>query len=156
MKRLRAMGWKRLLLWSTLVLLAILGLIQAVPYGRSHSNPPVAAEPKWDSPRTRELAVRACFDCHSNQTVWPWYTNIAPVSWLSQSDVSGGRETLNFSEWTRPQEAALEAASAAGEGEMPPWQYTLIHPKARLSSAEKAELAQGLQNTLGSSPGGGS
>lgn len=144
------MGWKRLLLWGALGAAAFLALIQAVPYGRAHSNPPVIAEPKWDSPRTRELAVRACFDCHSNETVWPWYTNIAPVSWLTQSDVSSGRETLNFSEWNRPQEQALEAADAAGEGEMPPWQYKLIHPKARLSAAEKVELVEGLRRTLGS------
>ena len=54
--------------------------IQLVPYGRTHTNPPVTAEPAWDSPQTRALAVRACFDCHSNETVWPWYTSIAPIS----------------------------------------------------------------------------
>ena len=57
-------------------------LIQLVPFGRDHTNPPVVQEPNWDSPATRELAQRACFDCHSNETVWPWYSNIAPVSWL--------------------------------------------------------------------------
>jgi hypothetical protein len=148
-------GWKKLLLWGGLGTIAVLALIQAIPYGRSHTNPPVVAEPNWDSPRTRELAVRACFDCHSNQTVWPWYTNIAPVSWLAQSDVSSGRSTLNFSEWNRPQESAGDAAAVARDGSMPPWQYKIIHPKARLSSAETAELAQGLERTLGSSPGGG-
>ena len=54
-------------------------LIQFVPFGRDHTNPPVVQEPKWDSPATRELAKRACFDCHSNETVWPWYSNIAPA-----------------------------------------------------------------------------
>ena len=49
-------------------------LIQVIPYGRDHSNAPVTAEPAWNSPRTRELAVAACFDCHSNETEWPWYT----------------------------------------------------------------------------------
>ena len=58
-----------------------LGLvIQLLPYGRDHTNPPVVAEPLWDSPQTRALAKRACFDCHSNETIWPWYTNVAPVS----------------------------------------------------------------------------
>ena len=66
-------------------LLAIGGLfvlIQLVRFGRNHTNPPVAQEPSWDSTETRALAERACFDCHSNETVWPWYSNIAPVSWL--------------------------------------------------------------------------
>jgi len=58
--------------------------MQLVPYGHAHTNPPVTGEPKWDSPQTRELAKRACFDCHSNETDWPWYSNIAPVSWLIQ------------------------------------------------------------------------
>jgi len=147
MGRLREIGWRRLLKWVALGAVALAALIQAVPYGRSHSNPPVRQEPAWDSQRTRELAVRACFDCHSNQTVWPWYTNVAPVSWLVQRDVTEGRATLNFSEWGRQQEAALEAAEAFREGEMPPVQYTLIHPKARLSDAEKAELVKGLQAT---------
>ena len=60
---------------------------QLIPFGRSHTNPVVVKEPTWDSPTTRDLAKRACFDCHSNETVWPWYTNIAPVSWLTQRDV---------------------------------------------------------------------
>jgi hypothetical protein len=67
--------------WIVRILLgavALFALIQVVPYGRSHTNPPVQSEPKWDSPQTRALAVRACYDCHSNETTWPWYTNVAP------------------------------------------------------------------------------
>jgi hypothetical protein len=82
----------------------LFALAQAVPYGRNHENPPVQAEPIWDSPRTRQLAKRACFDCHSNETTWPWYTNFAPFSWLAYNDVTGGRSALNFSEWNRPQD----------------------------------------------------
>ncbi|HEX7229427.1 MAG TPA: heme-binding domain-containing protein [Candidatus Binatia bacterium] len=89
----------RLLIGIIVVLLAI----QLIPYGHDHTNPPVHAEPAWDNPRTRELAARACFDCHSDQTVWPWYSNIAPISWLIQRDVEKGRSELNFSEWNRPQ-----------------------------------------------------
>jgi hypothetical protein len=71
--------------WRILRLLLIVGVvvfvaIQLVPYGRDHTNPPVTAEPRWDSPQTRTLAVSACFDCHSNETAWPWYTNVAPFS----------------------------------------------------------------------------
>lgn len=85
-----------------LVLVLFVGgfvLMQLVSYGRNHTNPPVVSEPTWDSPETRALAVRACYDCHSNETVWPWYTNVAPVSWLIQREVAEGREELNFSTW---------------------------------------------------------
>ncbi len=124
-------------------------LIQAVPYGREHSNPPVAKEPAWDSPRTRELVVRACFDCHSNETRWPWYSHVAPFSWLVTHDVTEGREKLNFSEFDRRQRKAREAAEEVREGEMPLWTYLLAHSEARLSDAEKADLIRGLEATFG-------
>ena len=65
--------------------------IQFVPYGRPTPNPAVRREPNWDSPRTRELAVRACFDCHSNQTQYPWYSYVAPISWLVNNDIHEAR-----------------------------------------------------------------
>jgi len=137
---------------------AVFGLIQLVPYGRDHTNPPVTQAIKWDSVRTRELAKDACLDCHSNVTTWPWYSNVAPVSWLVYADVKGGRETLNFSEWNRPQDAgSSDIVEATRNGSMPPWQYTPTHPAARLSSAEREELAAGLAKTLAADPpiGGG-
>jgi hypothetical protein len=130
----------------------LLALAQAVPYGRSHTNPPVLAEPQWSSAQTRVLARRACFDCHSNLTVWPWYSNVAPFSWLIQRDVDGGRSALNFSEWNSPQESAGEAAEAVSGGSMPPWYYTIQHPKAKLSANEKQSLIAGLAATLRNSP----
>ena len=135
----------------------IFALAQAVPYGRSHTNPPVQAEPRWDAPATRVLARRACFDCHSNLTTWPWYSNVAPSSWLVQRDVDGGRAALNFSTWTTPQDGAGDAAEAVADGSMPPWFYVLLHPNAKLSAAEKQALADGLAATLRNSPpvGGG-
>ena len=114
------------------------------------TNPAVAAEPAWDTPETRALAKRACFDCHSNETVWPWYAHVAPVSWLVQHDVDEGREHLNFSEWDREQEEAEEAAEVVEDGEMPLWVYLPTHPDARLSDAEKADLISGLKATFGS------
>ena len=123
--------------------------IQLVPYGRGHTNPPVTGEPAWDAPGTRALAKQACFDCHSNETEWPAYASIAPASWLVQHDVDEGRAVLNFSEWTRPQKEAKEAAKELREGEMPPTAYTLIHGHARLSAADRDRLAQGLARTLG-------
>ena len=74
---------KRKIFWSILgVIVVVVVGIQLIPYGRNHTNPPVVTEPQWDSPRTRELFTRACADCHSNETVWPWYSNLAPMSWL--------------------------------------------------------------------------
>ena len=126
----------------------IFGLIQLVPYGRSHTNPPVVAEPAWDSPQTRALAVRACFDCHSNETKWLWYTNIAPVSWLTQNDVDEGRRRLNFSDWTAGRQGNNENAQVINRGSMPPFYYVMIHPTANLSAAEKQQLIDGLAASL--------
>jgi hypothetical protein len=124
-------------------------LIQLAPYGHDHSLPPVLSEPSWDTPATRELVVRACFDCHSNEVVWPWYSNVAPISWLVSRNVDEGRDELNFSEWVRPQKEASESAEEVADGEMPPWDYLLTHPKARLSSSEKTRLVEGLLATFG-------
>jgi hypothetical protein len=134
-------------------------LIQAVPYGHSHSNPPVTLEPRWDSAAMRALAARACFDCHSNLTRWRWYSHIAPGSWLVQRDVDGGRGQFNFSEWNKPQDVGVgDLVDAIRGGSMPPWYYTLMHGNASLSSAEKDQLIRGLEATLAASPpirGGG-
>ena len=135
---------RRILLIVLAFGVALLLAIQLVPYGRQHTNPPVTAEPAWPDPAVRDLAVRACFDCHSNQVVWPWYSNIAPVSWLVQSDVDRARTILNFSTWDVPQLGAREAAEIVLAGEMPPAKYRLLHRSANLSSAEAAQLAQGL------------
>jgi hypothetical protein len=150
--------WKRLRRWGAIAGIGAVGLliaIQAVPYGRDHSNPPVRQEPAWDSEQTRALAADACCDCHSNQTDWPWYTNIAPVSWLIQHDVDGGREKLNFSEWDRAGQETDEIVEKVQEGEMPPDYYGWLHSKARLSSAERQALIQGLQATFGGEQGEG-
>lgn len=129
--------------------LALFLLIQLIPYGRNHTNPPVADEPAWDNPATRGLVKRACFDCHSNETVWPWYSNIAPVSWLVYRDVEEGRNRMNFSEWNSNfHPGTSELAGAIQEGEMPPVQYLLMHPNAKLSAADKQALIDGLQNSI--------
>ena len=137
----------RAILFLVLAGIILFGLIQLVPYGRNHNNPPVAQEPKWDSPQTRELAARACFDCHSNETVWPWYTNIAPFSWLIQNDVDEGRQKLNFSNYTGVRELE-EVPGVILEGKMPPLQYLIVHPNAKLSNQEKQSLADGLTASL--------
>lgn len=133
---------------ASLIIVAV--LIQAVPYGRGLSNPPVVAEPLWDSEITRELAVKACFDCHSNEVTSPWYADIAPVSWAVQRHVDAGRRDLNFSEWNRRQKEAHESAETVEEGSMPPWYYNLTH--SRLTDSEKQNLIRGLEATLGTEP----
>jgi hypothetical protein len=140
---------KRFLRRAAFVLLALAVLIQLVPYGRDHSNPPVRMEPAWNAPATRELARRACFDCHSNETVWPWYSHVAPASWLVQRDVNHARHELNFSEFDRPQEEAKEAAGMVRKRKMPLSYYLPLHAQARLTDAERRALADGLAATLG-------
>jgi hypothetical protein len=129
---------------SGVAALVILGLlIQLIPYGHNHTNPPVVQEPNWDSPETRAIAKRACFDCHSNETVWPWYSNFAPVSWLIYHDVAGGREHLNLSEGG-DQASANEIQRVLESREMPPASYLLLHPEARLTDQELQILTEGL------------
>ncbi len=132
-----------------LIALGLFLLIQIIPYGRSHTNPPVVAEPAWDSPQTRALAVRACMDCHGNETTWPWYSNIAPISWLVQRDVDEARQHLNFSAWGQGRQQTNRIDSLINNGEMPPFQFLIMHPDATLTTSEKQALIQGLQITLG-------
>lgn len=106
--------------WLIIGLFSLVVVAQAVPYGRERINPPVRSEPAWDSPQTKTLAVRACYDCHSNETVWPWYSSIAPASWLIYRDVNNGRRELNFSEWRRRQKEAHESGKTVRKGSMPP------------------------------------
>jgi len=143
---------KKILIIAGFALLGLIAfglLIQLVPYGKDYTNPPVVAEPAWDSQQTRALAQRACFDCHSNETVWPWYSRIAPVSWLVRRDVDEGREKLNFSEWgaakNDDRDEVDELAEVVQEGEMPLPIYLLMHPEAALTNAEKQELINGLE-----------
>ena len=139
--------WKVLLRYLALAVAGSLVVAQLIPYGRDHANPPVVAEPAWVHPATRQLAQRACFDCHSNETRWPWYAQVAPISWWLQREVEQGRRALNLSEWT-----ATASAHRAGEtvmdGEMPPRSYLADHPEAQLTEAERDELALGLDRSL--------
>lgn len=140
---------KRIILRFFGALALVLLAIQLVPYGRDHHNPPVVAEPPWESPQTRELFVRACADCHSNQTRWPWYSHIAPVSWLVQRDVEEGRSKLNLSLWGSVKQELDDIPEVIREGSMPPRIYLPTHPEARLSTSEKEALIQGLVLSLG-------
>jgi hypothetical protein len=143
-----AMRFLKGFLTTFAVLVGLFGLMQLVPYGRTHSNPRTVLEPKWDSPRTRELAKRACFDCHSNETKWPWYASVAPMSWVVQRDVDAAREVVNFSEFHKPQDLARYSGLSVRNGGMPPTKYRVAHPEADLTAEETAELVKGLDATL--------
>jgi hypothetical protein len=125
----------------------ILLAIQLVPY--RVTNPAVGREPDWDSTRTRELAVAACYDCHSNETDTVWFEDIAPLSWWITNHVREGRDALNFSECA-PGRSEDDAAEAVSERSMPPDYYTWLgmHSDAELTSTQRQELAAGLRATL--------
>ena len=141
----------RFLLVLSASILVMLIAIQAVPYGRAHSNPPITGEPQWSSPRTRELMARACFGCHSNEVEYPSYASVAPISWVVEAHVAEGREKVNYSEFDQRQRGADETIEVIQEGSMPPAYYTRFgrHPEAKLTSSELQELIDGLRATPG-------
>lgn len=128
-------------------------LIQIIPVGRfipvleRNPNPPVTQTIEWDSPETERLVRMACFDCHSNETVWPWYSQIAPVSWLTTRDVNRGRTGLNFSEMTADK-FNLDHIEAHLYWNMPPRLYTIMHPEANLTDDQKAAILAGIAATF--------
>ena len=137
---------KKLLIYIILGGLVLFGLIQLIPIDRS--NPPVTREPNWSSPQARALVKENCFECHSNETTWPWYSYIAPASWLIKFDVVRGRATFNFSEWDRNPGNLSEMVENIDRGSMPPLQYTLFHPNSRLNAQQKQALIDALTTTL--------
>ena len=136
---------RRVLLRIGLAGVALFALLQLVPYGWWHENPTVVADAPWPDAATAELARDACYDCHSNETDWPFYSYIAPMSWLVRQDVEQGRDELNFSRWDADDNEAHDAAEAIEEGEMPPSRYTRLHPDADLSEEEEAQLVAALE-----------
>lgn len=139
--------WPMRLLW---IVAGLFVAIQLVPYGRAHTNPPVLGEPAWSSPEARAAFFRSCGDCHSHETRWPWYSQVAPVSWLVQRDVDEGRAHFNVSAWGHQRKNdGDEAAEEVRDEKMPLPIYLVTHPEARLTAAERAALAQALAATFG-------
>ena len=128
--------------WIAAAAVLFLVVAQLVPIDRT--NPAVESEVPAPAD-VRAILRRACYDCHSNETVWPWYSRIAPASWLLAHDVHEGRAALNYSTWNRLDakqqgKAVRETWEEVAEGEMPPWIYLPAHPEARLSADERAVL----------------
>lgn len=137
---------KLLKILLSLIMLVI--AIQFIPYGKDHTNPTSTNAIKWDSPKTQVLFAKACADCHSFNTKWPWYSNYAPASWLIMADIQDGREHFNVS--TAVSNKKLhKAIKEIKDGDMPPFQYTLVaHQDAKLTEQEKTELINGLKQTF--------
>jgi len=134
-------------------MMALRGAIQLVPSGVSNraSRGEVSAPPE-----IQKTLRRSCYDCHSNQTQWPWYAHVAPFSWAVARDIELGRRQLNFSEWgdyypvTRKRKLQWMGRALQQEV-MPPLSYRLIHPSSRLSPQERAHLERWIDTELGSS-----
>ncbi len=140
---------RRIWLWVLGVLLLLLLVAQlarfVVPSFRL-TNPPVTQTVAWDSPETQQLFTAACADCHSNETVWPWYSYVAPVGWLVANHVHEGRDEYNISEPGRID--TKEMVEELERGTMPMFPYPLMHPEANLSDAQVQALIAGIEATF--------
>jgi len=131
-------------------LVVLLVLAQFVPIQRT--NPPVGDEIQAP-PEVMAVLERACYDCHSNETVWPAYSRVAPISWLVVHDVKEGRSGVNYSEWgalSEEDKAYLleESWEEVEEGEMPLKKYSLIHRDARLTDSDRTTLREWTRSQL--------
>ena len=141
---------KRILKWGFVGIVAVAALLQLT--NPSRTNPPVVSghelfPPGHAQPPVATTMRAACYDCHSNETKWPWYSHVAPVSWLVASDVKAGRARMNFSDWPtdHPDRAAKRLGDISEEvqnGEMPPGNYKSMHPEARLTQAQRDQIIQ--------------
>jgi len=125
-------------------------LTQFVPV--QHTNPPTTGDVSAP-PRIEAMLRRACYDCHSNETRWPWYSRVAPISWLAAHEVELGRKEINFSQWdeyypaTRKRKLQWTERALRHEA-MPPWSYRIVHPGARLTEADTAALEEWIESAL--------
>jgi hypothetical protein len=144
--------WIKRLMLAALIVLAVSQVFRPArtnppvdPRQEMHSNVPVDAH-------VAATLARSCNDCHSNRTVWPWYSRVAPASWLVVSDVNRGRKALNFSEWSMygaslQQKHLREMCKEVTEGEMPGFSYTLMHRDATLTKTEVAAVCSWTQSS---------
>src|SRR5512132_1800218 len=142
------MNIKRLVLILIGGAIVLFLLIQLIPFGHNRTNPAMVSEPNWSSPEARALVKEHCFQCHSNETNWTWYSNIAPGSWLIAYDVTKGRHEFNFSDWNNHPGKLEKMVQTIQEGEMPPIQYWIFHPSSRMNEQQKQELIDALRSSI--------
>jgi hypothetical protein len=136
--------------WFVVALAVVFALLQLA--NPSRTTPPIlpgheVTATNAPPPQVMTLLHAACYDCHSYETKWPWYSRVAPVSWLIMSDVRGGRARANFSDWPNEHPDWVvhrweDISEEVGYKEMPPAKYKLLHPEARLTDAQRQELIQ--------------
>ena len=142
---------------TRMAVLSTVGLAIAIQFVPIHHDNPPATGPLTAPMPVAAILRRACYDCHSHDTTWPWYSYVAPVSWLVARDVHEGRSHMDLSTWA-DYPPDLRRKKLAGistmvqEGEMPPWFYLPMHPNARLSSDEVSEVATWADNSTGEDP----
>lgn len=146
--------WLKAALAATGVTLAAIQIVRP-----PRTNPPEQSGRSIHAASSMEPAVgsllqRSCGDCHSNSTVWPWYSQVAPVSWLVSADVNRGRRALNLSEWAGyPPEQRAELlhdmCEEITQGEMPGSMYTALHRQARLTSADRQKICGWVHTAMG-------
>lgn len=135
---------KKKLSWVLMTVLSIFLLMQLIPIDRE--NPPITLDMPAPKP-VKDILKRSCYDCHSNETEWPWYSYLAPVKFMIRHHVNEGRSKVNFSTWDQPQgeekaEVPEEIIEVIEKGEMPTWDYILMHPEAKLSAKDVAVLKE--------------
>ena len=148
----RRFRWLRPVL---IVGLAMVLALQLVPYGWRHSNPPVVQDAPWPDAASASVARSSCYSCHSNETEWPFYSYVAPMSWLVRHDVESGRDEFNFSNWDRFAADADDAIEVVRSGAMPPDRYTRLHPGATMTEQERAILIDALAGMSADNEHGG-
>lgn len=141
----KALLIKGLKIGGPILLLVFIG-IQFVPVAAIEASSKRSAM-KGEDPQVVALLKRSCYDCHSNETEWPWYSRVAPASWLVAKDVAGGRESVNFSNWDDmdafdKQYAREQAHDLVKDGDMPPWFYIPMHPSAKTNDQDLTVLAK--------------
>ena len=141
----------KITIYSILTIVAVLFIINLIPVNLS--NPPTTSEIKTPD-NIQRILEESCYDCHSNETTWYWYTKYAPISWLIAHDVNEGREYLNFSTWDKyseneKKELMYESIEEIKEGEMPLKIYELMHPDSKISEEELEILTTWIKNEFG-------
>ena len=148
--RLYLVSFPRFISLAAIGALSVLAGMQFIPTRRT--NPPSYGE-LTAPPQVETTFRRACYDCHSNATRWPWYSRVAPFSWLVIHHVTLGRQEVNFSEWSTYYPATRRRklewiGRALHQENMPPWSYRLMHPAARLTDSDRAVLEEWIDSKV--------